>query len=48
MLMGSLLNGQIRTPQQWREVFREADARFGEVSFNTMNDRGLIEVTLEG
>ncbi|PNS20652.1 Sterigmatocystin 8-O-methyltransferase [Sphaceloma murrayae] len=47
MLMGSLLNGMIRTPQQWRAVFKEADPRFGEVSFNTMNDRGLIEVTLE-
>ncbi|KAF4551410.1 O-methyltransferase domain-containing protein 13 [Elsinoe fawcettii] len=48
MLMGSLLNGQIRTPKQWRDVFAQADARFGEVRFNTMNDRGLIEVTLEG
>ncbi|KAG8629215.1 hypothetical protein KVT40_003080 [Elsinoe batatas] len=48
MLMGSLLNGMIRTPKQWRAVFKEADARFGEVNFNTMNDRGLIEVTLEG
>ncbi|KAF2227995.1 S-adenosyl-L-methionine-dependent methyltransferase [Elsinoe ampelina] len=48
MLMGSLLNGMIRTPKQWGAVFKEADARFGEVSFNTVNDRGLIEVTLEG
>ena len=42
--MGSLLNGQLRTPAQWEALFREADDRFNFIGVRRFGiDRGVVE-----
>ena len=44
MLMGSLLNGQLRTPAQWEALFTEADEGFNFVGVRRFGvDRGVVE-----
>jgi hypothetical protein len=49
MLMGSLLNGMLRTPQQWKDLFEEADPRFSFGGIRKIgDDKGLAEAVFEG
>ncbi|TLD15085.1 Sterigmatocystin 8-O-methyltransferase [Venturia nashicola] len=49
MLMGSLLNGKLRTPEEWRHIFAEADSRFKFIGVRAIGgDKGLAEAVFEG
>lgn len=49
MLMGSLLNGKLRTPEEWRRLFTEADSRFKFIGVRAIGgDKGLAEAVFEG
>ncbi len=48
MLMGSLLNGMLRSAAQWKRLFEEADKRYrfiGVLPIGT--DKGLSEAVFD-
>ena len=48
MLMGSLLNGMLRTPAQWEKLFKEADSRFHFIGVQDLGaDRSLATAVFE-
>lgn len=48
MLMGSLLNGMLRSPAQWKKLFEEADHRYRFVGVKPVGmDKGLAEAVFD-
>ena len=48
MLMGSLLNGMLRTSTQWKGIFSEADKRYHFIGVEPMDsDRALAQAVFD-
>lgn len=48
MLMGSLLNGMLRSPAQWTKLFAEADSRYKFIGVRPVGgDKGLAEAIFD-